>query len=193
MKRLLTRLAAPLFLALAAFVAVPGPSSEAVAADAPDANTLYLYLKDNNRVTIQMRPDLAPRHVARIKELVRQKFYDGLAWHRVIAGFMAQGGDPRGDGTGGSGINLPAEFSREPFRRGTVGMARSSDPNSGDSQFFIVYGRTEHLDEQYTVWGEVTEGMVHVGRIKRGDPDNGGRVFGPDHIVKMRMALDPQD
>src|ERR1700675_1931379 len=103
------------------------------------------------RVTVQMRPDLAPRHVARIKELARKGFYDGIVFHRVIDGFMAQGGDPTGTGTGGSGVRLPAEFSNEPFVRGTVGMARSQDPNSADSQFFICFAPSSFLDGQYTV------------------------------------------
>ncbi len=159
----------------------------AVAAD-PE-NTLYMDLK-SGRVVIEMRPDLAPRHVARIKELVRQKFYDGLAFHRVIGGFMAQGGDPRGDGTGGSGIRIPAEFSSEPHVRGTLSMARSSDPDSADSQFFICFARVRHLDGKYTVWGKVTEGMQHVDQIKRGDRSRNGRVTDPDRIVTMRVAAD---
>lgn len=158
-------------------------TTTSVSATDPE-NTLYMDLKDG-RVVIEMRPDLAPRHVARIKELVRQGFYDGLTFHRVIGGFMAQGGDPRGDGTGGSGVKIPAEFSDEPHVRGTLSMARSNDPDSADSQFFIVFARTRYLDGQYTVWGKVTEGMVHVGRIKRGEP-----VIDPDRIERMRVAAD---
>ncbi len=161
----------------------------AQAQTADPENTLYLDLKAG-RVTIEMRSDLAPRHVARIKELVRQGFYDGLAFHRVIAGFMAQTGDPRGDGTGGSGVNLPAEFSGEPHVRGTVSMARASDPDSADSQFFIVFARSRWLDGKYTVWGRVTEGMVHVGRIKRGDEARNGMVTDPHRIIRMRVAAD---
>ncbi|MDH5748025.1 MAG: peptidylprolyl isomerase [Rhodospirillales bacterium] len=152
-------------------------------------NTLYLDLKDG-RVTIEMRPDLAPRHVARIKELVRKGFYDGLPFHRVIGGFMAQTGDPKGDGTGGSGVKLPAEFSNEPHVRGTLSMARSSSPNSADSQFFIVFAKSQWLDGQYTVWGKVIDGMEHVGRIKRGDKSRNGAVTDPDRIIKMQMASD---
>jgi len=151
-------------------------------------NTLYLDLK-KGRVVIEMRPDLAPNHVARIKALVRQGFYDGIVFHRVIGGFMAQTGDPTGTGRGGSGVNLKAEFSNEPHVRGTVSMARSSDPDSGDSQFFIVFARTRHLDGQYTVWGKVTKGMKYVGRIKRGAPGS-GTVANPDKIVRMQVAAD---
>lgn len=155
-------------------------------------NTLFLDLKDG-RVVIEMRPDLAPNHVTRIKELVRQGFSDGLFFHRVIAGFMAQTGDPRGDGRGGSGVKLKAEFTDEPHVRGTVGMARGPSPDSADSQFFIVYARSRSLDGKYTVWGKVTEGMVHVGRIKRGDRARDGVVVDPDRIVRMRVAADVKD
>ena len=147
-------------------------------------NTLYLDLKDG-RVVIEMRPDLAPKHVARIKELARQGFYDGVAFHRVIDGFMAQGGDPTGTGAGGSGKKLPAEFSTEPHVRGVCSMARAQDPNSGDSQFFICFDDARFLDRQYTVWGKVTAGMENVDKIKRGEP-----VQNPDKIVKARMASD---
>src|SRR6516164_5707363 len=130
-------------------------------------NTIYLDLPAG-RVVIAMRPDLAPATCARIKTLVRQGFYDGLTFHRVIAGFMAQTGDPNGDGTGGSGHKLDAEFSNRPFARGTVAMARTSDPNSADSQFFIMFAREPSLDGKYTIWGEVVSGMDHVDRIKKG-------------------------
>ena len=151
-------------------------------------NTIYLDLKDG-RVVIELRPDLAPNHVARIKELTRQGFYDGLKWHRVIDGFMAQTGDPKGLGTGGSGKNIDAEFSEEPHVRGTVSMARSQKPDSADSQFFIVFAPSKWLDGQYTVWGEVTEGMDHVDQIKKGE-DNSGRVEDPNVIVRMQVAAD---
>ncbi|MCT4635527.1 MAG: peptidylprolyl isomerase [Rickettsiales bacterium] len=164
-------------------------STITTSANAADENTLYLYLKDG-RVTIEMRPDLAPQHVARIKELVKSKFYDGLKFHRVIDGFMAQTGDPRGNGTGGSGKNIPAEFNSEPHFRGTVSMARSSNPNSADSQFFICLANARFLDNQYTVWGQVTEGMEFVDKIKKGDPNNNGSVTNPDVIVKMVLAVD---
>jgi len=157
----------------------------ALAAD-PE-NTLYLDLKDG-RVVIEMRPDLAPKHVARIKELANQGFYDGLVFHRVIDGFMAQTGDPKGNGTGGSGVKLPAEFSKEPFERGTVGMARSQDPNSGDSQFFICFAPAQFLNGKYTVWGKVTSGMEFVDKIKKGNQAANGAVTDPDKIVRMRTA-----
>jgi len=136
-------------------------------------------------VTIVMRPDLAPQHVARIKELVRQGFYNGVAFHRVIDGFMAQTGCPHGTGTGGSGQKLKAEFSPEKHVRGTVSMARAQDPNSGDSQFFICFADSPWLNGQYTVWGKVTAGMENVDKIKRGEP-----VASPDRIVSARMAAD---
>lgn len=162
------------------------------AADTLDPeNTLYLELKDG-RVVIQMRPELAPGHVARIKELVRQGFYDGLAFHRVIGGFMAQTGDPNGDGSGGSGIKLKAEFSDVPHVRGTVSMARKGhDVNSADSQFFIVFARSRHLDGKYTVWGKVVDGMKFVNKIKRGSKYANGKVEGdPDTIISLRVAAD---
>ena len=148
---------------------------------------LYLDL-EHGRVTIQLRADLAPRHVARIKELVSEGFYDGLTFHRVIDGFMAQGGDPKGNGTGGSGQKLPAEFSAEKHVRGIVSMARSANPDSADSQFFIVLDTAPHLDGQYTVWGQVIEGMDFVDRIKKGDSWANGRVADPDKIVKMSLG-----
>lgn len=164
-------------------------STFAASANAIDENTLYLYLKDG-RVTIQMRPDLAPLHVARIKELVNERFYDGLKFHRVIDEFMVQTGDPEGNGTGGSGKKIPAEFSNQPHFRGVVSMARANDPNSGDSQFFICLANARYLDNQYTVWGEVTDGMEFVDKIKKGDPRDNGTVSNPDVIIKMRMATD---
>ena len=153
-------------------------------------NTIYLDLKDG-RVVIELRPDLAPNHVSRIKELTRQGYYDGLKWHRVIDGFMAQTGDPKGLGTGGSGQNIDAEFSEEPHVRGTVSMARSQKPDSADSQFFIVFAPSKWLDGQYTVWGEVTQGMDHVDQIKKGE-DNSGQVEDPDVIVRMQVAADSE-
>jgi peptidylprolyl isomerase len=135
------------------------------------------------KVVIAMRPDLAPNHVARIKELVGAKFYDGIVFHRVIDGFMAQTGCPQGTGTGGSGQKLKAEFSKEKHVRGTVSMARAQNPDSGDSQFFICFEESPWLNGQYTVWGQVTEGMENVDKIKRGEP-----VSDPDKIVTARMA-----
>ncbi len=137
------------------------------------------------RVVIEMRPDLAPGHVARIKELVREGFYDGIVFHRVIDGFMAQTGCPQGTGTGGSGTKLKAEFSKEKHVRGTASMARAQNPDSGDSQFFICFVDSPFLDGQYTVWGKVTEGMENVDKIKRGEP-----VSNPDKIVSAKMAVD---
>lgn len=151
-------------------------------------NTLIMELRDG-RVVIAMRPDLAPTHVARIKELTRKGFYDGSVFHRVIRGFMAQVGDPTGTGAGGSGHKLRAEFSREPHRRGTVSMARTSDPNSADSQFFICFDDAPHLNNQYTVWGRVVSGMEFVDNIKKGAPGSGA-VTDPDRIVRMRVAAD---
>ena len=147
-------------------------------------NTLYIDLKDG-RVTILLRPDLAPKHVERVKKLTREGFYDGIVFHRVIEGFMAQTGCPQGTGTGGSGKKLKAEFNKEPHVRGTTSMARAASPDSGDSQFFICFDDASFLNGQYTVWGKVTSGMENVDKIKRGEP-----VQNPDKIVKARMAVD---
>ncbi|HEY0567699.1 MAG TPA: peptidylprolyl isomerase [Xanthobacteraceae bacterium] len=147
-------------------------------------NTMVLETT-KGKVVIEMRPDLAPGHVARIKELVREGFYNGVPFHRVIEGFMAQTGCPQGTGTGGSGKKLKAEFNKEPHKRGTVSMARAQSPDSGDSQFFICFADSGFLDGQYTVWGKVTEGMDIVDQIKRGEP-----VRDPDRIVTARMAAD---
>ena len=153
-------------------------------------NTLYLDIK-GGRVVIQLRPDIAPAHVTQIKTLARRGFYDDTPFHRVIEGFMAQGGDPTGTGSGGSDLdNIPAEFTREAkFERGTCGMARTSEPNSANSQFFIMFEPAPHLDGQYTIWGEVLEGMEHVDSIKRG-AGGSGSVRDPDVIVSMRVAAD---
>jgi peptidylprolyl isomerase len=172
--------------ALAAILLLAAPSAHA-AADLD--NTLYLDVPAG-RVVIEMRPDLAPHHVARIKALVRRGFYNGLTFHRVIAGFMAQTGDPKGDGTGGSGQTLDAEFSNEHHVRGTVSMARASNPNSADSQFFICLSSAPFLDGKYTIWGQVVAGMQFVDAIKKGDPDDNGAVTNPDHIIKMQIASD---
>jgi peptidylprolyl isomerase len=148
-------------------------------------NMLYMDL-DGGRVVIELRPDLAPKHVARIKELAREGFYDGIVFHRVIPGFMAQTGDPTGTGRGGSDKpDLPAEFSNEPFVRGTLGMARTSDPNSANSQFFINFVETPHLNGQYTVWGQVVEGMEYVDQITPGEPP-----ATPAKILKLQVASD---
>ena len=152
------------------------------------ANTLLLDLKDG-QVKIELLPDVAPNHVERIRSLANSGFYDGLKFHRVIEGFMAQTGDPRGNGTGGSSEpNLNAEFSSVPYERGTLGMARSQNPNSANSQFFIMFAPAPHLNGQYTVFGKVIEGMEAVDKIKRGSRALNGSVDNPDTIVKMRTA-----
>ena len=148
-------------------------------------NTLLLET-ETGRVTIQLRPDLAPQHVARIKELAREGFYDGVVFHRVIPGFMAQGGCPNGTGMGGSSKpDLPAEFSREPHVRGACSMARTNNPNSANSQFFICFDNANFLDGQYTVWGGVTEGMDHIDALPKGEPPRA-----PGKIVSMKVAAD---
>ena len=147
-------------------------------------NTLILETTQGP-VTIEMRPDLAPGHVARIKELVREGFYDGIVFHRVIEGFMAQTGCPHGTGTGGSGQKLKAEFNAEPHVRGVCSMARSNQPNSANSQFFICFDDARFLDKQYTVWGKVIEGMENVDQIKRGEP-----VRDPDKMLTVKVAAD---
>ena len=149
-------------------------------------NTLILETTQGP-VTIALRPDLAPNHCARIKELAREKFYDGIVFHRVIDGFMAQTGCPQGTGTGGSGKNLSAEFNNEPHVRGTASMARAAHPDSADSQFFICFDDAPFLNNQYTVWGAVVDGMENVDKIKRGEP-----VVDPDKIISMRVAADAE-
>ncbi len=151
-------------------------------------NALLLKLKDGD-VIIEMYPEDAPNHVERIKELVRAGFYNGLKFHRVIEGFMAQTGCPYGNGTGGSGKKLKAEFNRNPHKRGTVSMARAMNPDSADSQFFICFGNCDWLNGQYTVWGEVTSGMEYVDNIKKGGGANGA-VSDPDEIVSMVVIAD---
>ena len=149
-------------------------------------NILLLELKDGV-VTIEMKPEVAPNHVKRIKELVNDGFYDGIKFHRVIAGFMAQTGDPLGNGTGGSGQNIKAEFNNERHLRGTLSMARAQDPNSADSQFFICLEDAPHLNGQYTVWGQVIDGMEYVDNIKKGEGNNGSIIGERDIIVSMKM------
>jgi len=188
---LLVRLAAMPALAMPALAMIGATVTEAAAPDLE--NTIYLDLKDG-RVVIQLLPDIAPKHVARVKELARKGFYDGTVFHRVIEGFMAQGGDPTGTGSGGSGLgNVPAEFTRtRRFLRGAVGAARTSDPNSADSQFFIMFAPAPSLDGQYTIWGQVISGMEFVDKIKRGGGPNGS-VQGPDKIVHFRVAADVKE
>ena len=147
-------------------------------------NTLYLDLA-YGQVVIELYPDLAPKHVARIKELTRTGYYDGLVFHRVIDGFMAQTGDPTGTGRGGSGQYIPDEFTNTPFERGTIGMAKTGAPNSADSQFFICFKSASFLNGSYTVWGKVVQGMQYVDMIAKGEPPRN-----PDKIIKMRVAAD---
>ena len=151
---------------------------------------MILKLK-NGEVLIELFIDIAPNHVKRIKKLANEKKYDGVVFHRVIDGFMAQTGDPRGDGTGGSGQNIPAEFNSLPHIRGTVSMARAQDPDSADSQFFICFQESSFLDGQYTAWGQVIEGMEFVDKIKRGSGSN-GMVNDPDKIISMRLAKEAE-
>jgi peptidylprolyl isomerase len=154
-------------------------------AEIKDPENTLIIQTSKGEVVVAMRPDLAPGHVARIKELVREGFYDGVKFHRVIDGFMAQTGDPKGNGTGGSGRKLKAEFSAEKHGRGTVSMARAQDPNSGDSQFFICFGDAPWLNNQYTVWGQVIEGMENIDAIAKGEPPRN-----PDTIVSVQVAAD---
>ena len=173
--------AAFLFLATPAFAQATDPE-----------NTLLMQLKDGT-VTIQLRPDLAPNHVARLKELARKGFYDNVVFHRVIEGFMAQTGDPTGTGSGGSDLpDLKAEFTQTHFARGIIGMARTDDPNTANSQFFIMYADAPNLDGQYTVLGQVVRGMELVDNIKKGPPADNGMVDGPDKIMSMKVAADAQ-
>ena len=158
------------------------------AATGDSANTVVMTLK-NGKVVIRLRPDWAPKHVAQIETLVKRGFYNGIVFHRVIPGFMAQTGDPTGTGEGGSDLpNLPAEFNKTHFKRGILGMARTQDPNSANSQFFICFGDAGFLDGQYTAFGEVVSGMDVVDKIKAGTEANNGQVTNPDKIITMRMA-----
>lgn len=179
-----------LSLLLGLFFAVPAFSQSG---GLDKENILYIDLKDG-RVAIQLRPDLAPDHVARVKRLAREGFYDGIVFHRVIDGFMAQTGDPQGTGMGGSPYpDLRAEFSREPFVRGTVGAARGRSPHSANSQFFIVLEEASHLDGKYTVWGQVIRGMERVDAIRKGDPARNGMVDNPDRMLRVLVAADAVD
>ncbi len=173
----------------AALGAVAGAFAFAAAVyAAPDPANQVILTTKNGKVTIQLRPDLAPKAVAQMEKLTKAGFYDGLKFHRVIDGFMAQTGDPTGTGGGGSKEpDLPAEFSSAPFDRGTVGMARTSDPNSANSQFFICFKPSHFLDNQYTVVGQVVSGMDIIDKVKKGDPQSGS-LSDPDKIVSMKMA-----
>jgi peptidylprolyl isomerase len=181
--RLILALLGFLVLAVPAFAQAP-----AVPDEDPD-NVLIVQLKDGP-VVIRMRPDLAPNHVKRIKELVRQGFYDGLLWHRVIPGQIAQTGDPKGTGEGGSGQKIKAEFSAEPHLRGTVSMARADDVDSADSQWFICLKPNPDFNRKYTIWGKVIRGMEFVNHIAGGDEDS-GHVVNPDRIISARIEADP--
>lgn len=173
------------FLAVLALILLAAAPVPAGAQASDPENTLYMDL-DYGRVVIRLRPDLAPNHVARIKQLTRAGFYDGIIFHRVIDGFMAQSGDPTGTGMGGSDEpDLKAEFTSTPFVRGVVGAARSSDPDSANSQFFIMFDENSGLNGKYTVWGEVIDGMEFVDKIKRGEPP-----ADPDKIIRMQVAAD---
>jgi peptidylprolyl isomerase len=180
-----------LFTALALALALTAPSL-ATAASALDPQNTLIMDTTKGRVLIQLRPDLAPNHVARVKTLTKQGFYDGTPFHRVIPGFMAQGGDPTGTGRGGSKLpNLKAEFSNANFGRGTIGAARGNDPNSANSQFFICFKDCSFLNGQYTIWGQVVQGMENVDKLAAGDPNvNDGQVAHPDKIIKMQIAAD---
>jgi peptidylprolyl isomerase len=192
---------AALALAVLGSIALAAPAHAAQAGATDPENTMIITLKDGD-VVIALRPDLAPKHVAQIKKLVRMHAYDNVAFHRVIAGFMAQTGDveygdmakgydPERVGTGGSKLpDLPAEFSKAPYVRGTVGMARSQDPNSANSQFFIMFAPAPSLEGNYTVVGNVVSGMQFVDKIKKGDPAENGAVSSPDRMIKVRIAAD---
>ena len=178
--------------AAAALIAAVSLLSPALAQSGDPENTLIMQLKDGP-VTIALRPDLAPNHAERLKTLTRQGFYDGVVFHRVIPGFMAQTGDPTGTGMGGSDLpDLKAEFSDASFTRGVIGMARSQDPDSANSQFFITFADATWLDGQYTVVGEVVDGMDAIDAIKKGSEANNGAVDDPDSIVSMKVAADNQ-
>ena len=184
-----TILSAFMFAVIAIATTVGPASAITLPAGLNPQNTLVLTLKDGP-VIIKLRPDLAPKHVAQIKALTKRGFYDGLLFHRVIEGFMAQTGDPTGTGAGGSDLpNIPAEFTATHFARGILGMARASDPDSANSQFFIMFADYASLDGQYTVVGEVVSGMEFVDKIKRGARPSGS-VNGPDKIIKLQLASD---
>ena len=195
MTRLLVALIALVCATAASAQNLPAASNSANAVNLPaglDPQNTILLVTAYGRIVIKLRADLAPKHAERIKTLAREKFYDNVPFHRVIPGFMAQTGDGgRGDGTGGSKYpNLPAEFSNVPFKRGIVGMARATSPNSANSQFFIMFDEAPSLDGQYTVIGEVVSGMAAVDKIKKGSEANNGAVSNPDRIVHMQVAAD---
>lgn len=174
---------------LVALIALASSVSAAPPAGLDPENTLVMELK-GGKVTIKLRPDLAPKHVERIKKLTREGFYNGVVFHRVIAGFMAQTGDPTGTGQGGSKYpDLKAEFTPTPFERGTLGAARTANPDSANSQFFFCFTHTPHLNGQYTVFGQVVDGMMHVDNVKKGEAGS-GTVANPDKIIKVTVMAD---
>lgn len=185
MNKLMTWVAGALFAMTAAANGQP--------ADLDPENTIYLDL-EYGRVVIELRPDLAPGHVGRFKHLTRRGFYDGLTFHRVIEGFMAQTGDPNGDGTGGSDLpDLQAEFNDGKHVRGALSMARAADVNSANSQFYIVFDDAPHLNGQYTYFGQVVAGMEFVDQIRKGNPARNGTVTYPDRIIQMQVAADESE
>lgn len=191
MKKFIFALVAALSVTLSVFAATKNSGESAIEVKDPE-NTLVMQLKDGD-VIIEMYPDAAPKHVARIKELVRQGFYNGLKFHRVIDGFVAQTGDPRGNGTGGSGLQLKAEFNDRHHSRGAVSMARGASQDSADSQFFICLTDQSYLDGKYTLWGQVISGMEYVDNIKKGNPVANGIVENPDKIISLKVLADIQE
>lgn len=191
MKKFIFALVAALSVTLSVFAATKNSGESPIEVKDPE-NTLVMQLKDGD-VIIEMYPDAAPKHVARIKELVRQGFYNGLKFHRVIDGFVAQTGDPRGNGTGGSGLQLKAEFNDRHHGRGAVSMARGAFQDSADSQFFICLTDQSYLDGKYTLWGQVISGMEYVDNIKKGNPVANGIVENPDKIISLKVLADIQE
>ena len=189
MTRLLALFA--VLFAIAPAAIVPALAQQGLPAGADPQNTLIIDTTQG-RIVVKLRNDIAPKHAERLKQLARDKYYDNVPFHRVIAGFMAQTGDgERGNGTGGSKYpNVPAEFSSVPFTRGIVGMARASDPNSANSQFFIMFADGPFLNGMYTVIGQVLSGMDVVDKLKKGDPQANGTVVGPDKMVSVKVAAD---
>jgi len=189
MTRLLALFA--VLFAIAPAAIVPALAQQGLPAGADPQNTLLIDTTQG-RIVVKLRNDIAPKHAERLKQLARDKYYDNVPFHRVIAGFMAQTGDgERGNGTGGSKYpNVPAEFSNVPFTRGIVGMARANDPNSANSQFFIMFGDGAFLNGMYTVIGQVLSGMDVVDKLKKGDPQANGTVVGPDKMVSVKVAAD---
>lgn len=177
-------------LGIALFAGVAGAGLASASETRDLENTIYMELS-TGRVVVELKPEVAPHHVERIKKLTREGFYDGIVFHRVIEGFMAQTGDPTGTGMGGSPYpDLKQEFNAMPHYRGVLSMARSQSPDSANSQFFIVLEDSQHLNHQYTAWGVVVEGMKYIDAIKKGDQASNGSVADPDRIITMRVAAD---